>query len=143
MELAFPKRLAEPWVRLVSRLGIIGMFGPRMTMAVLLASILLVPCWGHASSVILGVTGQDTHNLRSIGPDLSVVSQLATAPPRRAAISRHTPWMSRLKSVLEQTNPQIGEESDLGPAPTPNGPLSLVTIESPARPLDSSHPLRC
>jgi hypothetical protein len=65
---------------------------------------------------------------------------LSPSPSRPFSVSIQSQWRSRLKSVLDETDPRILEESDLGPAPIPiqtiligcNGPspcLRLATLQ--------------
>jgi hypothetical protein len=109
----------------------------------MLASALFAPCRGQAGLVHAGAVSSGTGNVQSIRPDWPATSQAFLPPVRQAGITPHVPWKSRLKSVLEETNPQIGEEADLGPALVPDGPLSVATIEPLAGLPAASHPLRC
>jgi hypothetical protein len=119
------------------------MLGGLVTGAFLLAGTLMAPCWSHAGPVKVDATRPRIQTAPATSPGWSVISCSSIPSARHAAISPHIPWKSRRKAVLEQTNPQIGDESDLGPAPVPNRPFSVLTVEAPARPLAASHRLRC
>ena len=63
--------------------------------------------------------------------------------PHPSSLALYSPWRSRLKSVLEETNPRIIEESDLGFLASPthaipfdSSGLSLIRRLAPV-------PLRC
>ncbi len=119
------------------------MFGGLVTSALLLAGTLLTPCWSQAGPVQVDATRPRIQAAAATSPGWAVASWSSIPPARHAAISRHLPWKSRRKAVLEESNPQIGDESDLGPAPAPNRPFSVLTVEAPAPPLAASHRLRC
>jgi hypothetical protein len=64
-------------------------------------------------------------------------------PGSRPAISCFTPWKSRIKSVLEETDPKVIEERDLGPVIVPGHRLILGTFLCAVCPLPTFPPLRC
>jgi hypothetical protein len=119
------------------------MFGGRIIFALLFLSVFVAPSWSQAGRVKVAATEPDRHGLQTHAPTWSDISRPLTPTGRPAEISHLAPWKSRRKAVLEQTNPQIGEECDLGPVLLPSGPIHVVMVEALARPLSSGHPLRC
>jgi hypothetical protein len=68
---------------------------------------------------------------------------LVSRPWRRSTFSPFIPWKSRSKIVLEESNPKIVDECDLGPAIPPLRFLTSVPIELAQRHLVARPPLRC
>jgi hypothetical protein len=118
------------------------MSGARMTLALMLTSILMALSWSQVGLVKVAASRPNGQYLPTVAPGWSVISVPLSPPARLSAISHHAPWKIRRKAVLE-TNPQIREECDLGPVLVPNRPLNVVPVEALARPLSSGHPLRC
>jgi hypothetical protein len=62
---------------------------------------------------------------------------------RASSMSAFAPWRSRIKSVLEETNPNVVDQFDLGPAALPQERPRCRSIELiDHRPLGAL-PLRC
>jgi hypothetical protein len=119
------------------------MFGERLTSVLFLASSLLWAGGSQAAGASAGAAESRAQQIQVVVPSLSLDPPLLSSAARRCATARHIAWKSRLKSVLQETNSQIGEETDLGPAPTPDGTHSVLAIETLARALPARHPLRC
>jgi hypothetical protein len=72
----------------------------------------------------------------------SVLPHLAR-PSSGRAVSRFTPWKSRVKSVLEETNDKTVEVRDLGPVILPVKRSIAATFELLTRRLPTFPHLRC
>ena len=84
-----------------------------------------------------------THSVIVARSEPSSVCQCVGRPASGAVFSRFTPWKSRIKSVLEESNPKIIEEHDLGPAIVPSRCFILGTFLSVSCTLSIFPPLRC
>ena len=73
----------------------------------------------------------------------SIDGILLSRPFRRSTFSPFTPWKSRLKIVLEETNEKIVDECDLGPAVPPLRFLTSVPVELASCHVLTQPPLRC
>jgi hypothetical protein len=63
--------------------------------------------------------------------------------PRPCSVAIYSPWRNRIKSVLEETDPRITEESDLGLVVTPNPVIPFSSSGSSLTPQLTTIPLRC
>jgi hypothetical protein len=68
---------------------------------------------------------------------------LSPSTTRPTSVSTFSPFRSRLKSVLEETNPRFIEESDLGPVSIPNHFVRLVWSRPGVSGQLDTLPLRC
>ncbi len=119
------------------------MFACRYATLILAGMLFLTLSSTHAPS---GHRDDKSHSLQ-IDAAFRLQAAVATvALPRRLASPRvtfHSPWKSRRKAVLEQTDPTQVDERDLGPASVPKGRDRLALIERPPSRLPSDPPLRC
>jgi hypothetical protein len=76
-------------------------------------------------------------------PGSSIVWPHMARPVGQAALSRFTPWKTRIKSVLGESNHEIIEERDFGPAIEPGQHFSLGTLQLVICPPTTFPPLRC
>ena len=72
---------------------------------------------------------------------ISIVGPHSSLLPRGATLSRFTPWRTRLKSVLPETDPKIVEECDCGSAFLPDRPITSALGEPASCPFTTRAPL--
>ena len=112
--------------------------------------------WSRRSAILVLLSGFLLASLANGTPDVKVRTKhdpihvvgaiakraVSLSASRPASISIQSPWRSRLKSVLDETDPRVIEESDLGPVLDPiqtilfqrNGPeLFLRSVTLPLR----------
>ena len=75
-------------------------------------------------------------------PDASI-GWVLSRPPRSATLSHFSPWRARPKIVFEETNHNLVEEFDLGPAQVPSRLISAPPTLLAAPRLRAASPLRC
>jgi hypothetical protein len=114
------------------------MGSPRSAMVILIAALLLTPS-ARSTPVVDGQADcAQTLAAHVVNPCLL---PFPTSGP--ASVSSFSPWRHRRKAVLEETNPRILEESDLGAVICP----SEFTRSEPSEPHFcgplSPVPLRC
>jgi hypothetical protein len=88
---------------------------------------------------------------RSGGPEVGVaacaITPSALSPsghmPRSTSVTRFAPWRNRIKIVLEETNHEIPEECDFGPAVLPTQNSNSTSIELIDHRPPASRCLRC
>ncbi len=74
----------------------------------------------------------------------SVINRLLfSRSPQSEALSRFTAWKARPKIVLAESDRQVVEETDLGPAPVPIGLISCTAMVLTFSRLSTPTPLRC
>jgi hypothetical protein len=117
------------------------MFCGRPALLMLASCILLSGAW--CASQTGRFPAVRTHSAIETPSGLSSVCQCATRPGNGTVISRFTVWKSRIKSVLEESNPKIIDERDLGPAIVPGQCFVLGTLLSVICTLPTFPPLRC
>jgi hypothetical protein len=118
-----------------------GMVRVRLAIAMIAASMFVAGSTG-ASHLPIGPNHSASMRRR---PHLHAASR-SLVPSRsthQPSVCRFSPWKNRIKSVLEQTNTNLIEERDLGPAILPArgfvlGILSLGDCSIPAH-----RPMRC
>ena len=86
-------------------------------------------CFMVASLVALSTIGDRTSTLPTQRDPIAVARKIdkhvCSKAPVRSSLSMQSPWRSRPKSVLDDTDPRILEESDLGPVSTPSQKILL------------------
>jgi hypothetical protein len=113
----------------------------RSALLVLIAGIVLALPAGDGRRAVLT---QNERDFQITAQDASWANWvIATCPSRQLTISRYAPWRSRLKSVLEETDENVVDERDLGPADVPDRLIGAVTIELRSCPPSVFPPLRC
>jgi hypothetical protein len=97
-----------------------------------------------APSTIVVPTGHSraSHDLKPIA-HATCGQTFSPATSRSNSVLSYSPFRSRLKSVLEQTDPRVVEELDLGPVSVPSHVTRLVWSGPVIRVHLDTIPLRC
>src|SRR5262245_6931382 len=100
-------------------------------MVLLIAGILLASGVGSLRAASAGAgrgrtTSEMLHHRSLVAPSVPQPSALVLlrcfrtlSVPHLVSVSPFEPWQHRRKAVLEESDPRIIEETDLGPAPVP------------------------
>jgi hypothetical protein len=111
------------------------------------ALLLLAACILLSRASCAAQTAHDsadrTHSAVETQARPSSVCPCVARPGGGAVISRFTPWKSRIKSVVEESNSTSMEERDLGPAVFPGRPFILGIFLPVICTLATFPPLRC
>jgi hypothetical protein len=83
------------------------------------------------------------HPLITAGTEPSIIQPQSPRSCLGATLARFTPWRTRLKSVLQETNPKIDEECSFGSAILPDRFITSATFEPASCRPATRPPLRC
>src|SRR5262245_9310716 len=117
-------------------------WSPRSAMVILVACIFITPA--ARPSHIPESAPKTVIQVHSIGEPKSLIGGLPLSRPcPSTSLATFTPWRHRLKTVLEETDPRIIEESDLGPAIPPSQLIPFLPFELVSARHLITPPLRC
>jgi hypothetical protein len=114
----------------------------RGRLALLMVATCILLGGGSHESQSEGDPTDRTHSAIDMHRGPSIVWSLLARPVGRGVVTRFTPRKTRLKSVLGETNHEIIEERDLGPAIVPGQQFILRTLQSVICPPTTFPPLR-
>jgi hypothetical protein len=83
------------------------------------------------------------HRAVALRPDSSITLIALARLPRRSSFAPFAPWRSRLKSVLEETSHEFGDEIDFGPVAAPSRHSRSISVDSVSPRLPTARPMRC
>jgi hypothetical protein len=115
-----------------------SMSSQSLAMIVLIAGIGLGPVTPASRAV------DPTPNPIKLTSAVGVQRSLAAASlPRSLSVSDFVPWQNRRKAVLEETDPRIVDEIDLGPAPLDQPSIPSTHSRPMTRLFVTTRSLRC
>jgi hypothetical protein len=119
------------------------MLSARTALVLLATGILLGGCAGGTQ--VGEPRSRAPVDVQSSSVPALLMGKAVLAPPLRqaTAIVKLKPWRYRLKTVLDQTDHRVIEETDLGPTPLPSRLHSHSSLELVDRHRSVCTPLRC
>jgi hypothetical protein len=113
----------------------------RTAIVLLFSCVCLVPAARGTPSSGAAPSTADTQSALRVAPQAR--SRRLPVTPRRAGLPSFSRWRWRLKSVLENTDPKLIDEADVGPALPPNQPGITCPMNGRISRLIVLTPLRC
>ncbi len=87
--------------------------------------------------------GRDDRGAVTPRADLSIALTPLARLPRPSSVAPLAPSRRRLKSILEETNHEIGDECDFGSVASPSQHSPSSSVDLSSRRLPTAPPLRC
>jgi hypothetical protein len=114
----------------------------RSAIVMLVGALLLVPsAHGARSRQSFSLTGAA---ITADQPGSNVIGRLASSRSTPSeALARFTVWKPRPKILMPESDRQVVEETDVGPAPAPSGLSTATSLVFTLSHLSSPPPLRC